>query len=295
MSDRPRHPDREADERALVRLWSALERGEVPETQSEDEQAYVELAGLLPYALAPVEPRPGLLPELLHRVARREGAGPLGDVVPFVRGARDDEAPWGTQRGGVPRGVPRAHPAWRHRLGSLVAAALGAIALGLGGFSLWLVSQLNQQRQQIALLEAQMATAKVSLLQLREIERSREQLRIAVDPSVKVCALRPPKKGPSERSPRGLLYVQPDHKRWMLTAEKLQRCPQGRLYQVWFLTDGGAVHGGTCQIEEGHRMEIAADDMPEGTRAVEITLEFGAPAAPSGEVVLYGDDLHSLL
>ena len=54
--------------------------------------------------------------------------------------------------------------------------------------------------------------------------------------------------------------------------------------------------GISLQVEEGERIEISADDLPEGTTAVLITLETEEhPAEPSGPTVFYGDETHMVL
>jgi anti-sigma-K factor RskA len=124
-----------------------------------------------------------------------------------------------------------------------------------------------------------------------------EQLSLVTSKGVEVCTLHPKAVEAANSGARGKLFVASDHQHWYLRIDDLLPCPQGRSYQLWFVTaDGSAIDGGILEVEHGVQLEVISDSMPNGTVAVNITLEpAGGSESPSGPSILYGDEVMRIL
>ena len=114
---------------------------------------------------------------------------------------------------------------------------------------------------------------------------------------VEVCNLMPAGTEPPQPQAGGALYVTADHKRWYLKIDGLDGSPEGRAYQLWFITEGGGpVSAGTFHAKPGVRLERISDEVPAGMIAVKVTLEpVGGSPEPTGPPVLYGDEVMRIL
>lgn len=184
---------------------------------------------------------------------------------------------------------------------SWVPVALAAtvlMAVGLGAWGGFLVSELRQSRSLVAGLESELDRLeqegpRVGDYQqvLFENRQLRQQIGMATKPKTKVCALSA--MAPDQPEARGTVFLRPDEGRWMIATNNLAKCELGRRYRLWFLGKNGHVMGGQVldQITGAQQIEIASGDLPEETAAVLITLEFPDKFGdhPGGEKVLYGD------
>lgn len=290
-------PTKERDEAILDRLLERLCRSEgaperlLDELRDEDERRvcreYLETIGLLAYE---VEPRP-LAPEvkgrLLAKLASSSRVSP-SEAEP----ARVASFPsTGQQAQAVERGAR-----W-HDWALPLAAGLVLALLGLSG---WQYVQLEKQRQTIDRLAAQLDQAQGQINRLAEtqgrLESVNSRLALVTSSGVEVCTLKPV-GDPAPAESRGVLFVASDHQHWYLKIDGLLPCPQGRSYQVWFITQEGVpVSGGTFDPKAGVRVELSSETMPAGTVAISITLEpAGGSPEPSGPSVLYGDEAMRIL
>lgn len=249
------------EEREAIDRWSELD----PAERRRIERLDVEVLASLARALWPARPRLGARAALLAAAAS-EGRSPRRRVAPQVG-----------SRGWLP-----------------LAATLAALALGAAGF-LW--PRLENQRETLLALQAEVEELRAQTTRLAARERdARQQLALVGSPGVAVCPLRQRAVSPLGGAPSGVLYVAADHQHWYLALHGLLPCPEGRVYQLWFVAPEGAVSAGTFRPEAGAAVELSSATMPVGTRAVRITLEAsgGAPA-PSGPEILFGDQPMQLL
>src|SRR5262249_2488627 len=96
---------------------------------------------------------------------------------------------------------------------------------------------------------------------------------------------------PAESSPqpqaKGILYVADDHQHWYLSVHDLLPLSAGERYNLWFVSDHGAVSGGSFDARPGSPVNLSSEHMPADTKAVVTPLQPGAGApAPSGPEVL---------
>ena len=180
-----------------------------------------------------------------------------------------------------------------------LAASIAIVLLGVVG---WQSFQMAEQTSTIDQLSQRLSQVNIdSTNQLAEFEvdmqRMQDQLALVTSQGVEVCTLHPKVAEAAETGARGALFVASDHQHWYLRIDDLEPCPQGRAYQLWFVkADGTPVNGGILEVEHGVELEVTSDTMPDGTVAVNITLEpAGGSEAPSGPSILYGDEVMRIL
>jgi hypothetical protein len=274
----------EAEEQAIQAALEALTPGWSAETETE-VRTHVELLGLLPQALVPVVPRPEVKQELFRRIGAESDGSRIsagGQVVPFAgRGAEQSAAERASAHPSVDPSVATVAtghrpPAWLLPL----AAALAFATVALAGTVGWLTSQLNDQRQTLAELSDR----------IHQGELAQEKLALVTDRGTEICRLGPHGEAPEQPTAYATFYAAPDRKSWVLAADNLEPCDQGNRYQVWFMTDAGVVSGGVFFVKQRGKIEIKADQMPEGTKAIMVTLESEERSEPTGPMILYGDE-----
>lgn len=255
------------DERELQAILRALDT-EDPQAESRtdaEDRELAELAGLLAYASDP-SPAPPVT-ALFERLGLREPA-----AGPRASGDRPSV------------------PAWTRW--ALAAAVL--LLIGVAGLAAALYQRLERQAERLADLERrfgwfEQATSDAELAALQSA------VRFLSSPGMMACGLEPMSEDQPEA--RGTVYMSPGAGRWMLTVDNLEPAPEGQLYRIWFVTDAGPVNGGSFRVEQGRgRVEVGAEQLPPGLRAVSITVE---PAAaqdwPTGQQVLFGDEAREIL
>ena len=156
------------------------------------------------------------------------------------------------------------------------------------------MEQLGDEQDRVARLET-LIEAREPTPVSEELNAVKTKLDLVTTPGVEVCALRPMGDQPDARA---IFYRHDD--RWMIAADQLDPCEEGQHYQVWFKTDQGTMPGRSFNVKEKGRIEISAEEMPEGTTAVLITLESVATDenttdGPTGPMVLYGDEPHVMI
>lgn len=244
------------------------------------QREYIELLGLLPYAMEEQVPMPASRERLLAAV---QGEGVDAASVPVQSPAEIV-----------------AMPASRWNSWAMPLAA--SLVIALLGVSVWRqFGQLEEQQTTIDRLASQLSETNVQSTQLveyeAELQAMREQLALVTSQGVEVCTLKPQYAAAAETNARGTLFVASDHQHWYLRIDDLEPCPLGRSYQLWFVTgDGTAVDGGILQVEHGVELEVTSDSMPKGTVEVNVTLEpAGGSTAPSGPLVLHGNEVMRIL
>ena len=246
-------------------------------------RAHMETFGLLGCANEPLVPSPEIKERLLSALKAEDVDEAPAAPLPFVR-----------ERSAATDAPVEVASRWPLRLAATVALAL----LGLSG---WQLLRLEQQKQTIARLTDQLRGAQqpvVALAELRDqLEAAQAKLTVITSPGVEVCNLKPVGENPLQPRSRGALFVAADHQHWYLKVVGLNRSPQGRAYQLWFITEAGhRVSAGTFHVEPGERRELSSETMPAGTIAVSITLEpAGGSPQPTGPPVLYGDEVMRIL
>ncbi|MBV8201111.1 MAG: anti-sigma factor [Acidobacteria bacterium] len=254
---------------------------------------HLEALGLVPFALAPVAPRPELKRRVMALAAGGEAPAAEVPQTPETRQtwqARETRPshPSSPSRSSVPSRSAR----WPLAL----AAALILALLGTCG---WLFLGLRQQEAVVARLAAQRnaalrhaGEAEGRLGRLRsQVVSMRDSLAVVTSPAAEVCNLRP--SAAEMGNARGVLFVAADHQHWTMSLRGVRPAGSGKVYQVWFVTDQGMVSGGTLG---GPPMELGSAHMPAGTKGVTITLEDapGSPAPSGPEMLRNADTLHTL-
>jgi len=251
----------ECSEREEVDGWSQLSAAE----RSKIERLEAELWGLMPCLMEPVAPSSRCKQKLMDR------------LEPASVGQ-----------------IPRVEEVKRSRWLLPLAAGLTLLAVG---FAASMVGTVREQRGQLAALRAkveQLSGGPTATVLAADLAAVRGNLGLASSRGVEICPLRPMTVGDDspEESPYGLLFLAADHQHWYVRVGGLEARPD-RYYRVWFETEDGLVPAGNLV---GDELELSAPTMPEGTRAVHVSLETEpAPTVPSDQIVLFGNDMIQLL
>lgn len=251
----------DCSEREQIDDWSALSASE----RAEIERLDAEVCGLLPCMLEPLAPSSQCREKLMRRLA-----------VPSLAAHRPTLE------------HQRSAPRWLLPL----AAGLTAVAVG---FAASMVSTVRDQRDELAALRVEVEelsrAASTSSDLATGLAAARENLALMSGRGVGICALRPTAAA-SGAEAYGVLFVAADHQHWYVRVQGLEPAPD-RYYRVWFETEEGLVGAGNLLGEE---LELSSPTMPEGTRAIHVSLETEpAPAAPSDRILLFGDDMVQVL
>jgi hypothetical protein len=243
-------------ERDEVDGWSSLSAAD----RARLERLDAELFGLVAGSLEPVEPTGVCKESLMSRCT-----------------ARSEPARFGP----VPAGGGRSRR-W------LLPLAAGVTALAVG-YAVSMVGTVRGQHDELLLLRG--AAGRLTALEA-ELATTRDAMRLVSSRGVAVCPLRPLPASADAEGPYGVLFVAADHQHWYLRVAGLDPAADG-YYRVWFETAGGMVAAGNLA---GSELELGSPTMPEGTRAVAVSLETEpAPGAPSDQIVLYGNDMVTVL
>lgn len=283
----------ELDERGeleIEAITELLESGALgfgrPVDHAEEAREYVEVVGLLPFELDPQEPGREVKGRLMAAIREDLDQKEPDSVVRFQPSR---ETVSGTEAAGNgSRGL------------QLLAAAMVLLAIALAATTGWMFATVRAQGQRIAALHDDLRNSRLADQQLVQVRQDlahlQDQFRVVTEPGVEVCPLRPRGSASPQPDARGLFYISPDRSQWVLTAQGLAPCEPGTHYRIWFQTDGGPVSGGGFHAQEGARIEIGADQLPEGLRAVMVTIEADdGEAEPVGPTVLYGDDAGAMI
>jgi Anti-sigma-K factor rskA, C-terminal len=250
------------------------------------DRADLELLGLLAAETSPVEPSPVLRARILSAVRAAAAAERSG--VP--------EAP-----SAVVRPVRSVRTA---RWWLPLAAGVALAALVTAG---WQSLRLGEQRARVAELERRLVEVQRRADGLEQARadlssRSHElaaQLARVTRPGVEVCPLRPMASPQVPPGAHALLFVSPADGVWYLRVRDLPPPPEGAVYVLWFLGEGGATTSAgavRAAAEEGAALSGGALPGPHGmSRGVALTVESDpAAATPSGPMLLFGDQLMNL-
>jgi hypothetical protein len=188
----------------------------------------------------------------------------------------------------------------------------GASILG----SAWLGLRLAGERAAVAELTGRLAEAQRRADELAadrgemaaRSERLAGQLAMVTTPGVEVCPLHPMPEGEGGAAAEAgaLLYMTPGDGRWYLRVHGLPPPPEGTVYVLWFLGEGGShTSGGVVRMAAGEVAERAAPgglsegalpELPKMSRGVAVTVERAPDVTePAGPMVLFGEERMSLL
>ena len=252
----------------------------------------LEVMGLMAKHVAPVTPRAESKEALFRRLnlSQDPASGGPEAVLPFRGREQRSTANHG------PNQLPNATRPSSWMPWALAATVL--LAVGLGAWSGFLFSELRQSRTLVAGLESELgetslpnvATGEYQQV-LFENQRLRQQIGMTTMPKTRVCSLSA--TAPEQPKAKGTIFLRPQDGSWVMATSDLAKCDRGRRYRLWFLGDGGDVIGGEVleHVNGDQRIEIASGDLPQGTSAIMVTLEFPDKfgSEPGGERVLYGD------
>lgn len=295
MTDDTR-PNRELtlqDEALLALLDGAHAGVDLTEGDAGDlDREALETLGLMAASLDPAPVPVGARAQLFARLGlegRSSAAAEPQAREEAVGAATSAEPPTVRAFPTAPPPVPASNLAtW-----ALAATVLLALGLALWGGFMW--SEVRQSRTVIASLSEEldrMTEQNADFQQVRfENQQLRSHLATAVQPHAQVCALNA--VAADQPQAKGAVFLSPDNGRWVLAASNLAKCQLGRRYRLWFLDEDGRYSGGEMleHVNGEAEIELAAGDLPEGTQAILLTLEFPDQFGPepAGERVLFGD------
>ncbi len=271
---------------------------------------YTEVLGLLPLAIPPVEPRPELKERLLASiVADAPPSPPTAPLAPLLSFRPSDvvfpheAAPPAVEVAVSHQDEPPAieSPKVGRRLWPLGLAA-GIALVTVSGLVMSFQRDLERADRRVVDLEERLSTSTIRERELagrlatleQDHSQLAQRLSMMTEVGATACALRPEAQGPALA--RGILYVAADHQHWYLKVAGLPTPGPGRTYQLWFLTDSGAVSGGEFETNATATAELGSPTMPDGIRGIAITLEpKSGVSQPTGPKVLAGDEVMALL
>jgi Anti-sigma-K factor rskA len=269
--------------------------GAPPGSAAETEtlsRLYLEVLGLMPFALPPVPPRPEVRHRLMALAVASSSSGP---AAADLEAQPSFAAPAPAHLQGPARLSRRSRTRWPLALAAALILALTAVCG-------WLAVGLREQQAVVARLAGQRNAAlrragemEARLGRLRSrVAGMRDSMEVVTSPAVEVCNLRA--TAPEAGGAHGVLFVAADHQHWTLSLRGLRPPAGGKVYQLWFVADQGMVSGGTFDSRPGAPMELASAHMPAGTKGVKITLEDspGAPAPSGPDVMRNADTLHAI-
>jgi len=259
-----KHQEERTDEAILAAL-EVLGSRPASEPTADEVRPWVELLGLLPGQLEPLEPSAGVKESLMREV-RGRAAG--DNVRPFEAGLAE------------PKSAPSSMH-WVYRIAAVLAIALLGVsakqALDLADSS----RRLDEQALRITQLQE-------SLDGFESLPGAPEWMAAS---GTELCELRP-QHAATEQQPKGWLFVRQDHQHWYVAVEGLEPSPEGHVYELWFMADGQPVSGGTFVPGPDGRISLTSETMPSGVTGIAITLEpDDGDATPSEATVLYGDEV----
>lgn len=246
---------------------------------SRMRREYLELLGLVPYALEPRSPSPELRSRILG--AAGAGSGEMTDAAPAEVVAIAES--------------PARPPSARWLLP--MAASIALVLMAVTG---WLVIQVSRQQARIVELSAQLDSARADEAELATsrgmLAEMRSRLELVTAPGAQYCALRPP-KGSEAEGAIGMVVMHPVNEEWFLRIEGLKPCSQGRKYVLWFSTEDGTRPGPIFGVKKpGDSIELTVSGRPPKIDAIMITLESDPmPDEPSMEPLLFGDERMQVL
>lgn len=244
------------------------------------ERRYVELLGILPYALDPVEPRPEVKERLMAAVEEAARPHPVVDI--HARRPRPAEA--AAAAAPVARGARRG--SWTVALAAVAAVAVFGVAF-LAGRSSEQAATIAQLRADIAAARGEEAALRDAQAELLEVKHNFEMITTVAQEAYPMRVVHTTDAG---IAPEGIVFVCGNHQQWYLNLRGLAPPPAGREYHLWFITAAGARDGGVLDVEPDAPAERGAPTMPDGTRGFAVTLETaGHHDRPEGETILLGD------
>ncbi len=265
------------------------------------ERLYTEVLGLLPHAVEPLAPRPEAKAKLLAAIAAsaavREQESPAeaavqGASITSISAASAEQ----NRRLEAARfSAPQTRRASRWPLAMAAGVALAMIGLGA-----MMYLRLQDSEMRVARLQEELVRIAEEQGEWREARNQMaslsERFDIVTSPGVEVCPLRAPKIGGEQGDDAsGVIFISGGQ--WLVKVNGLDPTPDDRAYQLWFDTDVGPVSGGTFAVASNRDpIELAAETMPTGTRAIRVTIEpAGGAPEPTGRTVLFGDQRMTLL
>ncbi len=285
----------ERDERALNAALESLESldpsGQPDRALDAEAREYLEIMGLLPYALEEEAVRPSLKDEILAQVG---GVAVTPSQEMEERSVAQNQPAEGRTLDASNRFQSAYEPAPVSKGGPLtwaLAAMLGVCLLGLT----FLFGRVQEQTALIAELqhESEHHGASANLAPGTPMHDQFEMIRTIAP---QVYPLQPSLNQPAPVNARGMIYVCPNHQRWYLSVKGLPPSPEGQEYRFWFMTEDGAVSAGPLNVESEAPIVLEASSMPEGTEGFTLTLEpkEGSGSMLQDRVVLKADEAISL-
>lgn len=255
-------PDARTD-RAISAAIELLDGEASAEPTAGEMRPWIELLGLLPRQLEPIEPPAEVKQALMKRLRGRA----VDHVSRFEASAAES--------------TPLRSPMhWAYKAAAVLAIALLGVsakqAVDLADSN----QRLNEQAGRIADLQET----------LDGFEPSSGAPDWMAASGTELCELRP--QLAATKQSKGWLFVREDHQHWYVAVEGLEPSPEGHTYQLWFMAGGEPVSGGTFEPGPDGRVSLTSESMPSEVTGIAITLEpVDGDDTPSDAMVLYGDEV----
>lgn len=183
----------------------------------------------------------------------------------------------------IPEPARRASRPWALAL----AAAFALVAVGLGLWGSYLLSELRADRVRLAWAEGEWRSSAVRLE--GELAELRQRFGRVTAASVVYPLHCPTGRGPAAGA-RAYLWAPPGREGWEFAVHGLDPEPPGREYQVWFLVGDEPRSGGCFRVRDGEAVFRLPERMPEGVTGVAVSIEpAGGSRRPTGDPILVAD------
>lgn len=281
-NDDPGHERRDDPTAELLLDWLNSDFAPLTADDESSTREFLEVLGSLPYGLEEVTPAPRVKESIMLAISG---------------GAAESDATVVESTGAVVVPMPLRTRSRAARWVLPLAAGLVLIA----GFAVRQQSRVGEQQATIEQLASRLSDANRASVELAEmqgeLDQAQSKLAMITSRGAGVCNLEPVGDGATHANSSGALFIGSDHQHWYLKIDGLEPCPMGRVYQLWFVDpDGGTHNAGTFEVESGVNVELTSETMPEGTRAVKVTLEpRGGSEQPTGPEVLSGTEMTRVL
>jgi anti-sigma-K factor RskA len=253
----------------------------------EEFEGFSRVVGSLGSSVEAVAP-PAYLRDLLKARLEREAQAPVqsetsNSVVPFP-----NQSPATNPRAG--RAGPRTWLPWAVAA-SLLVALLGSLFLW-GSDRRTLQAAINGSRAETAAAIRQGEELRTSVNKERARAEELAQVNsVLAAGRYEVLSLKPTESAPTTMaSAAGTIYWDKQYQKWIVTTD-LPRAPEGKAYQLWFVTSGAPVSAGILGTDEaGHGFMVV--NVPPDVQAISaaaITLEPASGSAqPTAPILAVG-------
>lgn len=253
---------------------------------------YLELCGLLSYALEEAVPAPSTKSRILAAAATPAPQRDIGDLTLVGSPRRAAPASGPTRVTTATENGEATSPSSGSELKPWLYAMAAMLALCVLGLSL-MVGRLSELTRTTGELQSAVQQAAQDSMTPAELVQMRDRFNMITTVARQAYPMRPPD---DDRAAKGTIFVCGAHQQWYLNLHDLEPPPPEKQYSLWFLTEEGTIHGGVLEVDANASAELEAPTMPQGTHGFAVTLEEQGLTddQPKGPYVLLGENAVSL-